>query len=330
MTRSFSRKRILATLTFTIASAPLLAGTTTAQETMMKHTQTKPAMAKMAAMQDSTEAPIGLGGYCPVCVIALKKWEKGNPNITSNYDGVTYLFPSEPIRAKFDAAPEKYAPALNGDCIVCYEKFGKRVPGSVQHAALHDGRLYLFPSDKEKQVFLADANAYTNTDLALGGECVLCLAKFGKHVPGSPDHTVIHNGLRYQFPSENEAKAFAASPHQWVTSDAVVKESMMKSNAMKDRAVSSNSMHREAVRLVGRSGCAGCEFGVTPLSAPDELGLAVVADDGSVIVVEGAHKNYPKVYADRFESQRLAVEGMIVKTEGKVSWLKPTSLSVVQ
>lgn len=297
----------------------------------MKHKQMKP----MPSMQDSMEAKTGLDGYCPVCIIALKNWEKGNPNITSTYDGVTYLFPSEPVRAKFDAAPAKYVPALNGDCIVCYEKFGKRVPGSVQHAAIHGGRLYLFPSDKEKQVFLADANAYANSDLALGGECALCLAKFGKHVPGSPDHTVIHNGLRYQFPSENEANAFAASPEQWAGHEMVVKEAMMKTGEMKRKAMSSNMMQdkpmqNRAVRLVGRSGCAGCEFGVTPLSAPDELGLAVVSDDGSVIVVEGAHKNYPKVYADRFESQRLAVEGMIVKTEGKVSWLKPTSLTVVQ
>lgn len=83
------------------------------------------------------------------------------------------------------------------------------------------------------------------------------------------------------------------------------------------------------VRLVGRSGCAACEFGVTPLASPDELGLAVVGKDGSVTVIEDAHQNYPQIYEDRFQNKKLAVEGKILKTQGNISWLKPSSLTVI-
>ncbi|MEM7317095.1 MAG: hypothetical protein AAF497_28510, partial [Planctomycetota bacterium] len=128
---------------------------------------------------------LGLEGYCPVCIVSARKWEKGRPEINSTYDGTTYYFPNAAIKAKFDASPPMYIPALGGDCIVCYEKMGKRAPGNIRHAALHRGRLYLFPGDSQKQAFLANPTEYENSDLAAKGECVVCLAKAGKHVPGS-------------------------------------------------------------------------------------------------------------------------------------------------
>ena len=283
---------------------------------MMKHGMTKTA--------GEMKAKLGLSGYCPVCVVEHQKWMKGDPSIAAKFDGVTYLFPSEAIKAKFEANPQAYVPALNGDCIVCYEKMRKRVPGIVQHSAIRNNRVYLFPSDKEKQMYLANPAAFDNTDLAIGGECIVCLAKANKHVPGSADHTVIHNGLRYQFPSDNEAAAFRASPQQFIQH-----VSSMKNDAAMNKVGVKEATSGSGVRLVGRSGCAACEFGVTPLSSPEELGLAVVSSDGRVTVVEGAHKNYPEIYRDRFQSKKLAVEGKVVKTQGKVSWLQPTSLQVI-
>ena len=83
---------------------------------------------------DQMEGPrIGLGGYCPVCILDANKWAKGSPQHQATYDGVTYYFPEEAIKEKFLANPAKYVPALGGDCIVCYAKLGKRVPGSINH-----------------------------------------------------------------------------------------------------------------------------------------------------------------------------------------------------
>lgn len=275
----------------------------------------------MKSHSGSMNASPGLDGYCPVCVVEMKAWEKGNPQIQSTFDGVAYYFPSDAIKAKFDANPAKYVPALNGDCIVCYQMAGKRVPGRVQHPALYNNRVYLFPSDKEKDTFKANPAAYAKTDLAADGECIVCLRKMNQHVPGSPDHTVIHDGLRYQFPSEREAAMFRQSPQQFVSKGPMAGTTGMKTNRMKP--------NDNGVRLVGRSGCAACEFGVKPLSSPNELGLAVAGIDGSVTVIEGAHKNYPQIYRDRFEGKQLAVEGRVIRTRGNISWLEPSSLMVL-
>lgn len=272
------------------------------------------------ATQPAATPSVGLDGYCAVCVVMMKKWEKGNPAITSTYDNTVYYFPSAAIKAKFDAKPEAFVPAFGGDCIVCYEKMKKRVPGKVEFASLHNDRLYLFPSEAEKKMFEAEANRFNDTDLAAGGDCIVCYAKMGKQVPGSTDHTVIHNGMRYLFPSNAEADMFRQSPADWVAKAANRSKTGMKQNASGDNAV----------MLVGRSGCAGCEHGVKPLGTPDELGLAINTKDGQVIVVEEAHKLYPEAYKARFDGGNMEVRGKVVKTQGKVSWVQPTSLKAVK
>lgn len=301
-------------LTTLVAIAPALAqehGSSTRNQTSRK------SMGKPGLKMVRT----GLNGYCPVCVVEMKKWEKGNARIQSTFDGVAYYFPSKAVKAKFDANPEKYVPALNGDCTVCYAKMGKRAPGSIQHAALHKKRLYLFPSEKQKSMFLADPRAFEKTDLAANGECIVCLAKMNKHVPGSAKHTVIHDGFRYQFPSEKEAMMFRKSPEQFVKAV----KTMKKAEGMRtDRRVSNTT----TVRFAGRSGCAGCEFGVKPINAPQELGLAIVSSDGRVTVVEDAHSKYPAIYKARFNNKQLVVEGTVLKTQGKVTWVQPNSLTM--
>lgn len=162
------------------------------------------------------EGELGLDGYCVVCVHNMKKWEKGDPSITSVFDGFEYRFPSQAIKAEFDRDPQAFVPVLQGDCIVCLEKMDKRVPGKVQFPTLYNGRLYLFPGAGEKAAFDASPDQFVDADLALGGDCAVCLAKMGKNVPGSPEFTVIHNGMRYQFPSESEAEMFRQQPSSFV------------------------------------------------------------------------------------------------------------------
>ncbi|MBI3464694.1 MAG: hypothetical protein HY000_16810 [Planctomycetes bacterium] len=80
----------------------------------------------------------------------------------------------------------------------------------------------------------------------------------------------------------------------------------------------------------GKSGCAGCDHGVVPIGSPNELGLAVNAADGQVYVVEDAHKLYPKVYEQRFEGLALEVTGKVLKRSGKIVWIQPSQLKVVE
>ena len=267
---------------------------------------------------------LALEGYCAVCVIDAHKWEKGSPSITSIYDGLTYRFPNAAIKGKFDANPTKYVPALGGDCTVCLAKAGKRAPGNIRHASLHKNRLFLFPSAAEKAVFDKNPTEYENVDLAADGECIVCLVKANKHVPGSTKFTEIHNGLRYLFPSPGEAAEFRRAPQKYV---AAGKGKMMQEESRVGQATPRRD--NRVVTISGMSACAGCEFGVTPLGNPEELGLAVKTSNGNIVVVERAHELYPTIYKARFEGQNIKVSGKLLKTDGKVAWLKPSSVQVI-
>ena len=124
--------------------------------------------------QQTMAERIGLDGYCPVCIVEAKKWEKGSPDHSTVYDGITYRFPNEAIKKAFLANPAKYVPALGGDCVVCYAKLGKRAPGSVQYTARYNDRIFLFPSDKQKAVFLKSPRGIRRRGSCAGAASAPC------------------------------------------------------------------------------------------------------------------------------------------------------------
>ena len=146
------------------------------------------------------QAPLALKGYCPVSILEMRKWVKGDPAYRVVYDGHAYLFANEQGKKMFEANPAKYVPALGGDCVVALVKMGKRVPGDIRYSAVHDGRLFLFAGADAKKMFLADPATYANADLAQGGKCPVCAAG-GHDMPGKPEIAAFHKGLRYLFPS---------------------------------------------------------------------------------------------------------------------------------
>ena len=221
------------------------------------------------------------------------------------------------IQNQSEANLAKYVPALGGDCTVCYANAGKRIPGNIRHGVFHNSRLFLFPSDREKKEFLAHPRRYADVDLALDGKCAVCRVMVGKDVPGKPQFTAIHDGFRYQFPSDKERQVFLANPAKFTAERATGKQA------------STQKASKAAITIKGTSACAGCEHGLVPIGAPDTLGLAVNASDGKVYVVEDAHKLYPKVYKDRFDGLRLQVSGTVLKSDGKITWIKPTQLNVL-
>jgi YHS domain-containing protein len=251
----------------------------------------------------------------------MGKWVKGDASHHTVFDGKEYLFPSEKELALFLANPGKFAPALGGDCIVCFANTGKRMPGSIQFAVQHAGRVYLFPSEQEKRTFTTNPQKYENLDLAFDGKCAVCAKMTGKAVPGKPEFTAVYQGFRFQFPSDRERQTFVASPEKFVQLHAGTGRPILATTA-RDTASKSS----ETVLISGRSACAGCEFGVTPIGDPDSLGLAVKAPDGTVYVVESAERLYPEIYEKRFSGLDLKVAGAVIKKDGKFVWLQPTKV----
>lgn len=172
---------------------------------------TKPAGSGMKAGM----AAVGLDGYCPVCIIKIKKWVKGSSQFAAEYDGKQYLFPNAETKQTFLQTPAKYTPIMGGDCIVAVVEMGKRIPGSVQYAALHKENLYLFANERAKNMFRNNKEKYVGADVAFGGKCSVCLVEMNKQVVGVPEFTTMHKGMRYLFPSNEQQQMFESNPSKY-------------------------------------------------------------------------------------------------------------------
>ena len=163
-------------------------------------------------------SPLALEGYCPVSLKTMNKWVTGNPSIQSVFDGHTYYFANEQGKKMFVADPAKYVPVLGGDCVVSLVKMHQRVPGNIRYATIHYGRLFLFNNEQAKKMFTADPKVYADADLAYGGKCVVCLVGMKQNVPGKPEFTITHKGLRYLFASAKQRNEFLANPKKYEVS----------------------------------------------------------------------------------------------------------------
>ncbi len=307
-----------------IATLPLLASMLVAASPTFGQSGTRQPTSTQARTQ-GTE-PLALRGYCPVCLVNMKKWVPGKPEYAATYDGHVYQFPGAEQLEMFNADPAKYTPALHGDCVVCLVNMGQRVPGKLEFTQIYKGRVFLFPSEEQRQMFKADPAKYADADLALGGICAVCRVEMQQEVPGKPEFAVLHNGMRYLFPGAEQRQMFLANPAKYAVKPA-------EGSGPAANRQSSITRPNGTVRMVsvkGRTSCAGCEHGVKPIGHPDELGLAVVTDAGTLYVVEGAHELYPTLYEERFDSRVVSLTGEVIREEGKVVWVRPTSLALVR
>ena len=159
--------------------------------------------------------PVALGGYCAICLANDRQWVTGRPEYAVNFDGKRYLFPSPEQQQAFRANPAQFAPALGGDDVVEFARSGRRVVGQLPLGAAYQGRFYFFASDANKQAFLSAPAQFANADLALGGECIVCRVDMNQQMAGSPAINAVYQGVRYQFPGEDQRNRFLANPSRY-------------------------------------------------------------------------------------------------------------------
>jgi len=162
------------------------------------------------------DADVAVDGHCTVCMVEMSRVTKGKPEHASVYDGQRYHFVGPEQKAAFEKNPAAYAPAMGGHCTVCKVEKSRDVPGSATHFVVHNDRLYLFPSAKELGMFMADTNKYADADLALDGNCAVCMIKSGKVVRGRPAYALDHHGLRHLFPGRDQMAEFRSNPGLYV------------------------------------------------------------------------------------------------------------------
>ncbi len=159
--------------------------------------------------------PTALDGYCAVSIVKMDKLIKGSPAHSSVYDGKEYNFPSVEAKKMFDENPAAFAPALGGNCVVCKVDVKKDVPGKPEFRRVHNGRLYLFPSEEPLKTFIANPEKYADADLALSGICPVCRVDAKKEVKGKADLAWDYKATRYLFPAKEQLDKFRKNPKRY-------------------------------------------------------------------------------------------------------------------
>lgn len=82
-------------------------------------------------------------GYDVVAYFSNKA-VKGNKQITTKYDGVSFRFSSKENLNSFKKNPKKYIPQYGGYCAYAIGKTGEKVNINPKTFEIRDGKLYLF------------------------------------------------------------------------------------------------------------------------------------------------------------------------------------------
>jgi len=177
--------------------------------------------------------PLALNGFCSVSLRERQEWLLGSERNQLNFDGQIYWFVNQRQRAIFAANPQRYLPALGGDCVVTFAETSNRTRANPQYGILHNQRLFFFRSQVEQEKFRADPSRYDNVDLANKGQCLVSKIDQQKQLPGLPATTAIVGGMRYLFAGVDQQQKFLINMRHYG-----VKRATMNAPKGSDRRIS--------------------------------------------------------------------------------------------
>lgn len=171
----------------------------------------------------AAQLEVGLSGYCPVSYHTLDKAVQGDSAFSSNYQGWTFYFADAPTKVTFDTDPGRYVPQFGGLCTTALGgSYGNRFIGDPKVFQVHDGKLYMFSSERAKSNFvekpgdfIAMATERFNKP-ALEGYCPVAYLEGGVPKKGNPDIKLTHRTRVYVFADEKAKETFLKDPEKYV------------------------------------------------------------------------------------------------------------------
>jgi len=124
--------------------------------------------------------------------------------------------------ARFQANPDPYTPAMNGDCVVTFVDAGERVSGKLNLGLDHEDRFYFFASEGQREKFRQNPGRYkrgievTSSPLAMQGYDPVYLRDGKQWAKGTPEHQAVYDGRLYQFVGAEQKHAFDEDPQNYV------------------------------------------------------------------------------------------------------------------
>ena len=104
----------------------------------------------------------GLKGFCPVTLRDERELFDAKPEFFYTHRGQKFHFATAEARNKFEADPAAYAPAAYGADVVALGRDKDVVEGTLDFAAWFKGRLYLFGSQANYEVFVKSPATYAS------------------------------------------------------------------------------------------------------------------------------------------------------------------------
>lgn len=105
--------------------------------------------------------------------------------------------------------------ALEGYCPVTVVHSYEWQLGNPKLDAVHEGRLYLFAGQRERQLFLSQPQRYAPVE---AGRDVVRLVDENRNSVGHRQHGMTYDGRMYLFDSEESLKTFHANPSKYAPS----------------------------------------------------------------------------------------------------------------
>jgi YHS domain-containing protein len=108
-----------------------------------------------------------LAGDCAVSLVDQDRRVKGSIFHAAEHAGRLYLFADEAHKAAFKSDPAKYASvdlAAGGICVVTLADKHQSKPGFAEFSTWHDGKVYRFLGEEQRQEFLETPERYAVKD----------------------------------------------------------------------------------------------------------------------------------------------------------------------
>lgn len=96
-----------------------------------------------------------INGIDPVAYFDGNGPVAGNPGITHDWDGATWLFASEANRDAFAAEPQRFAPVFGGYCAFAASR-GYLAPTIPEAWSIYDDRLFLNANLRARELWTAE------------------------------------------------------------------------------------------------------------------------------------------------------------------------------
>jgi YHS domain-containing protein len=128
-------------------------------------TQLPPTVAESAAPMHKISERIGqhgMKGFCPVALREQRQLVDAVPIYSAIYRSKRYYFSSAEAQARFEAAPQKYAPAAGGADVVVQANSEQTVDGTLEFAVWYKDRLFLFCSPESADAFSLNPHPYAS------------------------------------------------------------------------------------------------------------------------------------------------------------------------